>query len=66
MLYQIERRHIHPNFTNSSLSPFDIAIITVVGEIKFTDEVGPACLPIDRYYDKFLDGSFLQVLGESY
>lgn len=64
MLYPIERINIHPMFMNSSLSPYDIAIITVVGRIQFTDEVSPACLPVNTNDDTSVVGSFLNVLGK--
>ena len=55
---------MHPNFISTKRnSDYDIAIITVDGNIKFTNEVGPACLPFQHNQDGF-SGSIVDILGK--
>ncbi|XP_033225818.1 venom serine protease 34-like [Belonocnema kinseyi] len=54
---------VHPSYViNKRNSNFDIAVIAVVGSIKFTNEIGPACLPFHHNRDSF-SGAVVEILG---
>lgn len=52
---------IHPNY-GQRIDQNDVAIVKTENEIKFTNEVGPACLPFQHSSDTF-GGNYVELLG---
>ncbi|XP_051165113.1 venom serine protease-like [Leptopilina boulardi] len=63
MTFPVEKFTNHPSYIATQRnSDFDISIITVYGNIPFTNIIGPACLPFQHSCDGF-SGSFVEFLG---
>lgn len=62
-LFKVARYVMHPSFVSTVRnSPYDISIITIMGQIRFTNEIGPACLPFQHSRDSF-SGAVVDILG---
>lgn len=61
MLHRVSQVQIHPNY-DQKVDLNDIAVVKTVGEIKFGNQVGPACLPFQHSADSF-GGSIVTALG---
>ncbi|XP_003402441.1 venom serine protease 34 [Bombus terrestris] len=61
VLHRIIKIIIHPNY-GQRVDQNDVAIIKTENEIKFTNEVGPACLPFQHSPDTF-GGNYVELLG---
>ncbi|XP_011692172.1 PREDICTED: venom serine protease 34-like isoform X2 [Wasmannia auropunctata] len=60
-LHTVSRFYAHPFYNRESLEN-DIAIVMVNSVIRFSDEVGPVCLPFQHQSDSFA-GSYVDLLG---
>ena len=61
VLHRVSQVQIHPNYVQK-LNLNDIAVVKTVGDIKFSNQVGPACLPFQHSADSF-GGSIVTALG---
>lgn len=60
-LFRVESFTIHPQYNDVS-QDFDVAIITIVGTMTFSEKVSPVCLPFQHSPDTF-GGVIVHVLG---
>ncbi|XP_076628671.1 venom serine protease 34 [Colletes latitarsis] len=60
-LYRIKKATMHPNYFRKSFLN-DIAVVELHGNIVYSNEVGPACLPFQHSPDTF-GGSYVDILG---
>lgn len=61
MLFRGESYTIHPQYNNKN-QDYDIALITIVGQITFGKQVGPVCLPF-KHSQTIFGGAVVEVLG---
>ncbi|XP_051165115.1 venom serine protease 34-like isoform X2 [Leptopilina boulardi] len=62
-LFKVSQYVMHPSFrSNIRNSPYDISVITILGTIRYTNEIGPACLPFQHSQDSF-SGAVVNILG---
>lgn len=62
-LSPIESFTVHPMY-NVTTDDYDIAVITIVGEMEFNERVGPVCLPFQSSRNTF-DGNLVDIVGMS-
>lgn len=60
-LYQISAAYVHPNYDEIT-QVNDIAVLKIRGTIRYSNEVGPACLPVQHSPDTF-GGDYVIALG---
>lgn len=62
-LFKVLQYVMHPSFVSTVRnSPYDISVITIIGLMRFTNEIGPACLPFQHSRDSF-SGAVVHILG---
>lgn len=64
-LFKVLQYVMHPSFVSTVRnSPYDISVITIIGLMRFTNEIGPACLPFQHSRDSF-SGAVVHILGNN-
>ncbi|XP_053980748.1 venom serine protease 34-like [Hylaeus volcanicus] len=61
VLYRVKSVIIHPEYVRE-LFLNDIAVVELDGKIRFSNEIGPACLPFQHSPDTF-GGAYVDLLG---